>query len=79
MNWKVVLGIAIAVGIVATLILAHGSIVKNITTNLLDDGNGNGSYDPPGPHPPSSDIWDSTTLPTGDPPGPHPPSSDAWQ
>lgn len=72
MNWKIVVGIAIGIALIAMGVIAvHTGVVKNVVnTNPLDDASG-GSTE--GPHPPSSDPWVINTLD-----GPHPPSSDPW-
>ena len=75
MNWKIVVGIAIGIALIAMgLTVAHGTLKKVANTNLLDD-NPPGSGSNQGPHPPGDLPW-QVIAPTLD--GPHPPGDPPW-
>ncbi len=74
MNWKIIVGIAIGIALIAMGVIAvHSGVVKNVVnTNPLDDASG-GSTE--GPHPPGDTPW-QVIVSTLD--GPHPPGDTPW-
>ena len=74
MNWKIVVGIAVGIALIAIgAVAVHSGVMKNISSaTSLDNGFSDGS--PEGPHPPSAPGWGIIASTEG----PHPPSAPGW-
>ncbi len=80
MNWKMIVGISVAIALIAVGIVAFHSGAFSHTTNAsVMDSSGINTQ---GSHPPSSDAWQIMSgwqsMDIINTQGSHPPSSDAW-